>query len=248
MSSNSNTEKLKFSLFKEGFILILKKWSSFRMAIDHNPQILTQFADEEKKVLEVNHMLDLLVEDVYNEIRSKTPNRSINSVADILFGFMQDFFDVDLMDESEKDVAIGFARLYEDIEKGNNFNNEGNFINSFSYLEKLKNIDKKFDYSKYSLDFPIVLNEKFLSKEFISKIKARYNSDDEDEEEGESEEDGDKMEVDSEVNNENNNNVLELSEKNSNLNSNNFYNSSNNKTEAEPDDDGFIVVKKGKKY
>ena len=50
------------------------------------------------------------------------------------------------------------------------------------------------------------------------------------------------MEVDSEINNTNTSNI------NSNLNSNKQTNSNNDKIQTEPDDDGFIVVKKGKKY
>jgi hypothetical protein len=139
-------ENQGYILFTEGFILIFKKWASFRTALDNSPEILTEYGDNDE--LEINSMLNLLISDVFNEISMSSGSVLEQNISDMLFSFYQEFFDIDLDDESEKFVAKSLIRLYEDIN-----------TNKLEYLEKLKTIDKTFNYKFYSIEFPINMNK-----------------------------------------------------------------------------------------
>lgn len=67
-------KKNVLNLFFEGVQLLFKKWSAFRLALDNNPQILSQydqFEDENGNFvedLEINRMLNMLYNDLFDEI------------------------------------------------------------------------------------------------------------------------------------------------------------------------------------
>lgn len=63
----------KLKIFKEGIILIFKKWSSFRLALDNCPEVLDEYDDDGQ--LEINSMLEALMNDIMGEI-VKIPSNS----------------------------------------------------------------------------------------------------------------------------------------------------------------------------
>ena len=73
--------------------------------MDNNPQILTYY-NEDQTVLEINEYLEMLYDDILTTI-IKNNNRSnlIDEVSDCLFTFMSDYFQVDLEDQSDSEIA-----------------------------------------------------------------------------------------------------------------------------------------------
>ena len=177
--------------FTEGATLIFKKWSSFRMALDNTPEVLKNYADENKTILEINEVIELLLSDIMLEIENESGSVLETNIADLIFCFFQEFFDVDLEDDSERNVAKNLIKLFDEITES-----------KFDYLDRLRSIDKTFNYSTYFIQFPIVMEETQLIKDFE-----------------------DQMEIDD-------------GGKKSNV--------SNKQTEM--DDEGFVIVKKKKKY
>ena len=211
----------KIAFIKEGFNFIFKKWSSFRIALDHNPRVLTLYADDEQKVLEIDEMINLVYEDIVKEIiKEKGSNIAVVNIGDILFCFIEEYFRIELQDGSEEQVAKCLCMLYSEIEG-----------NKFDYLERLRTNDKNINYSNYNISFPIKPEEKI---KVLEKDMNKMNIDDSDEEyeDGEGDEDDDDMEC------EDNQNTNNSTTTNNNITANN----------NQPDDDGFKVVKKGKKY
>lgn len=152
-------------LFKEGCILILQKWSSFRITLDNNPQILTYLNDD--NVLEINEMLEILYDDMLDTISKHKPsiNTLVTKVADCLFGFIQDYFQVDLDDDSDTEVANMLIRLYSEL-----------IQNKDTYLTQLREKSKTIK-SIYSIYFPIRGDQKVV----FEKAKDSEEDDDEDE-------------------------------------------------------------------
>lgn len=56
----------KLKSFKDGINFIFKKWSGFRLALDHNPRVLEEFNEDNE--LEINEMLEILNDDIITEI------------------------------------------------------------------------------------------------------------------------------------------------------------------------------------
>jgi hypothetical protein len=145
--------------FIEGATLIFKKWSSFRMALDNSPEVLKNYIDENNTQLEINEMINVLFCDMIQEIEKESGSILEMNVADLIFCFFQEFFDVDLEDESERSVAKNLIKLFIDLKNGN-----------FEYLERLRQVDKTFNYSHYYIQFPIVIEEKRLIQDFESQM------------------------------------------------------------------------------
>lgn len=181
------------SFFIEGANLIFKKWSSFRMALDNSPQVLQNFSDDSNTQLEINEMINILFNDIMQEIEKESGSVLEMNLGDLIFCFFQEFFDVDLEDESESTVARNLIKLYEEIKSG-----------KLDYLERLRKIDKTYNYSHYYIEFPIVIEEKKLIEDFQNQMAIDVNED----------------------------------VKKSNVNS----------KQEEMDDEGFVIVKKKKKY
>lgn len=148
--------------FKEGFVLILQKWSSFRIALDNNPQVLTYINDDNS--LEINKMLGMLYDDVLGTIEKNKGSIStlVAKVGDCLFGFIQDYFQVDLDDDSDAEVANMLIQLYSEL-----------IQNKTTCLSQLKE-KSKIGKTTYSIYFPIRGDQKVV-------FEAKDSDDEEDE-------------------------------------------------------------------
>ena len=203
MDKKHNNQKTLKDKFKEGCIAVFKKWAAFRIAIDSNPKILTYY-NEDKTVLEINEMLETLYDELYGILASKSKFGSelLNELADCLGGFIDDYFQIRLEDESDLEVAEILIKLFNSLSEGKE-----------DFYTKLLKSEAKI---KYSIDFPILGNQKII-------FEKAEEDDEDDAEEEEEEEDEKKRE----------NKKSEKEE---------------NKMETdEPDEDGFIEVRKKKK-
>jgi hypothetical protein len=135
----------KFTLFTEGATLIFKKWAAFRLTLDHNPEILDEYIDDEEdpeqEELEINVLLRALLEDIFAEYSNKGIEIKVSKM---LYEFLCDNYDTYLEDKSEELVAKSLKRLFDELISGKN-----------EYLNKLREQDKTFNYSVYSIKFPI---------------------------------------------------------------------------------------------
>ena len=196
MDSHMKNAKTKKEKFVQGCISVFKKWSAFRIAIDDNPKILTYY-NEDETVLEINEMLETLYDELFNICDSgKFVGQECEmELADCLSGFIEDYFNISLEDDSDIDIARILIMLYEDLQKG-----------SDNYLMFLKNNETK-GLGKFSIEFPILGNQKIIFEK---------DADDEDDEEEDEDEDEDE-----EMQNEDNNKTVGgTSNSNSNNNSN----------------------------
>ena len=187
---NAKTKKEKFI---QGCISVFKKWSAFRIAIDDNPKILTYY-NEDETVLEINEMLETLYDELFSicDCGKFVGKECEMELADCLNGFIEDYFNISLEDESDIDIARILMMLYEDLQKG-----------SDNYLTFLKNNETK-GLGKFSIEFPILGNQKIIFEK---------DADDEDDEEEDEDED-------EEMQNEDNNNKTTGGTGNSNNDSN----------------------------
>ena len=162
--------------FKQGVISIFTKWSAFRLTLDENPKVLT-YINEDTNTLEINDMLEMLYGELYSILSSKKYSGSVlqNELADSLATFIEDYFQVGLEDGSDMEIAVVLIDLYNDIEKG-----------GVEVLNRLKKNESK-NIVKYSIDFPILGNQKVTFK------KIESDSDEEDDENEEEEEEDVKM-------------------------------------------------------
>jgi hypothetical protein len=183
-TNNINTE----AKFKEGFFLVLKKWSAFRLALDNSPEVLSQFSEEDDGKLEINQMLELLMGDIYSELQK---NQNEKNIAEMLYFFIEEFFEVGLEDESENDVAKTLVRLYTQLQSGET-----------ACLNKLIEIDQRPNTYNYSISFPIQ-ESLLLAKQLDQQM------------------------------------IIDDEDINTNINK--------KREENEPDEEGFIEVKKKKK-
>lgn len=197
VQNNSNNNIL--DLFKEVFILIFKKWTSFRLALDHNPKILIEYVDDEETQLEIEAMMEILFDDIYKELNNNYLYTKIvvQNLSEILLNFIEDFFRVDMQDGSEEHVSKSLLKAFNELKNGKS-----------EYLIRLREIDQKAN-NKYNISFPITSEDKM-----VKKIKRINISDSEDESDSQGDEEEDQCQP----------------------------------TDVQPDDDGFVVVKKGKKY
>ena len=156
--------------FKTGCIAIFKRWTAFRMALDQNPQILNYITNE--GTIEINDFLEILYDDILTTITNNKYGMKelIQDVAECLNYFIEDYFKIELDDNSDFEIAQILITLYNELKDKN---------------EKLLNnlIAKQNKITlKYSIEFPIT------GKQTPPKKKVD-DSDDEDEEEEEDEKD-----------------------------------------------------------
>ena len=176
-------QKVKYPInrdkFKQGCISIFKRWTAFRLALDNNPQILTYY-NEDQTVLEINEYLEMLYDDILTTI-IKNNNRSnlIDEVSDCLFTFMSDYFQVDLEDQSDSEIANILINLFNELKNGKD-----------TLLNNLKNKENKSN-MKYNVDFPILGNQKVIFEKEEEDIEESF----EEEEEKNNERNNNKMET-----------------------------------------------------
>ena len=177
-------QKIKYPInrdkFKQGCISIFKRWTAFRLALDNNPQILTYY-NEDQTVLEINEYLEMLYDDILTTI-IKNNNRSnlIEEVSDCLFTFMSDYFQIDLEDQSDSEIANILINLFNELKNGKD-----------TLLNNLKNKENKSN-MKYNVDFPILGNQKVIFEKEEEDIEESF----EEEEEKNNERNNNKMETD----------------------------------------------------
>ena len=177
-------QKIKYPInrdkFKQGCISIFKRWTAFRLALDNNPQILTYY-NEDQTVLEINEYLEMLYDDILTTI-IKNNNRSnlIDEVSDCLFTFMSDYFQVDLEDQSDSEIANILINLFNELKNGKD-----------TLLNNLKNKENKSN-MKYNVDFPILGNQKVIFEKEEEDIEESF----EEEEEKNNERNNNKMDTD----------------------------------------------------
>ena len=177
-------QKIKYPInrdkFKQGCISIFKRWTAFRLALDNNPQILTYY-NEDQTVLEINEYLEMLYDDILTTI-IKNNNRSnlIDEVSDCLFTFMSDYFQVDLEDQSDSEIANILINLFNELKNGKD-----------TLLNNLKNKENKSN-MKYNVDFPILGNQKVIFEKEEEDIEESF----EEEEEKNKERNNNKMDTD----------------------------------------------------
>ena len=177
-------QKVKYPInrdkFKQGCISIFKRWTAFRLALDNNPQILTYY-NEDQTVLEINEYLEMLYDDILTTI-IKNNNRSnlIEEVSDCLFTFMSDYFQIDLEDQSDSEIANILINLFNELKNGKDI-----------LLNNLKNKENKSN-MKYNVDFPILGNQKVIFEKEEEDIEESF----EEEEEKNKERNNNKMDTD----------------------------------------------------
>lgn len=162
MDTHSKSVKPIKEKFTQGCVYVFKKWSAFRLALDNNPRILTYY-NEDQSVLEINEMLSTLYDEIFNTLNcGKLAGTMLeDELSDCLYGFMNDYFNIVLEDQSETEVAQVLIQLYNELKKGKD--------NLYISLENYKNPN-----TKYSIDFPILGNQKIIFEK---------NDDEEEEEE-----------------------------------------------------------------
>jgi hypothetical protein len=185
---NKDKDEIQYSLFKEGANLIFKKWPAFRVAIDNNPKVLTYMSEEDDTQFELNYMVDnMLLTDIM-ELTSRDSGTNLEyNVADALYAFISEYFDIELEDHSEIQIGRNLIKLCNELKKG-----------QMGYLEKLREMDKNISNSTstatvtYSIEFPLRINkssvsasvsggkgENKLSEEFKEKVKIEDEQDEE---------------------------------------------------------------------
>ena len=207
--------------FKRGCIGIFRCWTAFRMALDQNPQILKYITNN--NTIEINDFLEILYDDILTTIKNNKDGikELTDKVADCLNYFVGDYFKIELADDSDLAVASDLIKLYDDLKY-----NKGQLVDFF---ENKANQDKNI--LKYSVEFPIT------GKQEIPLKKKDESEDDEEDEEEEDEKEGeDKKEEKKEDKKEDKTEDKKEDKK------------EDDKMKIdEPDEEGFILVKKGKK-
>ena len=123
----------------------------------------------------------MLYDDILTTI-IKNNNRSnlIDEVSDCLFTFMSDYFQVDLEDQSDSEIANILINLFNELKNGKDI-----------LLNNLKNKENKSN-MKYNVDFPILGNQKVIFEKEEEDIEESF----EEEEEKNNERNNNKMETD----------------------------------------------------
>ena len=193
--------------FKTGCIAIFKRWTAFRMALDQNPQILNYITNN--NTIEINDFLETLYDDILTTIVNNKFGRKelIEDVAECLNYFIGDYFQIELEDGSDFEIAEILIKLYEELKDKNE-----KLLNGLIQRQNKLNM-------KYSIEFPIT------GKQVPPPKKKEEDSEEDEGEEEEDEKDENKKEEKKE----------------------NKINDDNKMQIDEPDEDGFIVVRKGKK-
>ena len=193
---NRSKYKVEREKFKKGCILIFKKWSAFRIALDQNPQVLNYITNE--NTIEINDFLEILYDDILNTLMKNKYGMKelVYDVAECLKYFITDYFKIELNDNSDFEIAEILIKLYNELKDKNE-----KMLNDL--IEKENKIIQK-----YSIEFPITRNQIPLSK---SQSKSGNKIGDTESKE---------------------NNKIKVNDK---------------KKIDEPDEEGFVVVRKGKK-
>ena len=183
--------------FKEGCIAVFKKWTIFRMALDQNPHILRYITKD--NTIEINDFLERLYDDILTTITNSKYGMKdlIQDVAECLNYFINDYFKVEIADNSDIEIAEVLIKLYNELKDG-----KEKMLNNLIASQNKMN-------QKYSIEFPITGKQ----------IKPHKNKDAKEKDDGNGEDKRDK------------NNKKE----------------NDKKKMDEPDEDGFVVVRKGKK-
>ena len=209
--------KIDREKFKKGCISIFKCWTAFRMALDQNPQILKYITDN--NTIEINDFLEILYDDIIETIKNNKYGMKelTDNVADCLNYFIGDYFKIQLADDSDLSVAKDLIKLYDDLKYG-----KGQMLD---ILEAKANKDSNV--TKYSIEFPITGKQ-------VIPIKKKEESDDDEEEEEEEDEKEEKKEDKKDEKKEDKKDEKKKEDK-------------KDDDKMDIDDEGFMVVKKGKK-
>ena len=232
----------KFDLFKKGSFLILKQWPAFRMALDHNPELLIVYADEEKKELEIYYFLRCVLSDIDDEIVKKNHSMIVaNIIGGILLDFIINYFNIDVEDNSEKLIASDILKLHSQIFREDK-------LTYYNELEKSASLFK----GEFSIEFPITKNsvEKKILLNKDKKVEDEESGEESEDEEMEEEKKDDKKEEKiinknlSQPDDDGFSQVLKSKKKKDNFDENVEMKVVENN---EPDADGFFEVKNKKK-
>ena len=209
--------KIDREKFKKGCISIFKCWTAFRMALDQNPQILKYITDN--NTIEINDFLEILYDDIIETIKNNKYGMKelTDNVADCLNYCIGDYFKIQLADDSDLSVAKDLIKLYDDLKYG-----KGQMLD---ILEAKANKDSNV--TKYSIEFPITGKQ-------VVPIKKKEESDDDEEEEEEEDEKEEKKEDKKDEKKEDKKDEKKKEDK-------------KDDDKMDIDDEGFMVVKKGKK-
>ena len=218
-----NKYKVDREKFKRGCIAIFKRWTAFRIALDQNPQILSYITDDNS--IEINNFLEILYDDILTTISNSKygMKEMIEDVAECLNYFIGDYFSIGLEDDSDKEIAQTLITLYNELKD----NNE-KLLNNLIARENKMN-------QKYSIEFPILGNQKVPPKKNEDKKEDKKEGDDSGEDEEEEEDDSEKE------------NDKKKEDKSNKDNKENKDNKDDKMKIDEPDEEGFIEIKKGKK-
>ena len=129
--------------FKTGCIAIFKRWTAFRLALDNNPHILNNIT--QNNTIEINDFLEILYDDILTTItNNKYGNKElIQDVAECLNYFIGDYFQIELADNSDFEIAEILIRLYNELK-----DKKEKMLNDL--IAKQNKISMK-----YSIEFPI---------------------------------------------------------------------------------------------
>ena len=211
------SKKVDREKFKRGCIAIFTRWTAFRMALDQNPQILKYITNN--NTIEINDFLEILYDDIIETIKNNKYGMKelTDNVADCLNYFIGDYFKIQLADDSDLSVAKDLIKLYDDLKYG-----KGQMLD---ILEAKANKDSNV--TKYSIEFPITGKQ-------VVPIKKKEESDDDEEEEEEEDEKEEKKEDKKDEKKEDKKDEKKKEDK-------------KDDDKMDIDDEGFMVVKKGKK-
>ena len=218
------SKKVDREKFKRGCIAIFTRWTAFRMALDQNPQILKYITNN--NTIEINDFLEILYDDILTTIKNNKSGMKelTDNVADCLNYFIGDYFKIQLADDSDLSVAGDLIKLYDDLKYG-----KGQMLDAL----ELK-VNQDTNTSKYSIEFPIT------GKQVIPVSKKEESDDDEEDEEEEDEKEEGKKEDKKEEKKEDEKEEEKEDKKDD-------KNDDNKMKIDEPDEEGFILVRKGKK-
>ena len=138
------------------------------MALDNNPRILTYY-NEDQSVLEINEMLSTLFDEMFMTLNSGSfaGQMLIDELSDILYGFMNDYFNIVLEDESEIEVANVVIKLYGELKRGED--------KLFNKLENYRNPN-----IKYNIEYPILGNQKVIFEKSKDEESEEESAEEED--------------------------------------------------------------------
>ena len=179
--NSNNTPMAKhlsqLELFLQGIKDIFKNWTALRMCMDRNITDIynnvIELVNEEDEIveeLEFNVALGTVYDKICSTIK-KEKNIIIQekSIAKILKTFIDNYFFISLEDESDIDKAIMIVKLFHELKN-----------NKTEYLNKIKNHNLNIE---FSCNFPVSVNDKIDTNNYISEESYDEEEEDDDEEE-----------------------------------------------------------------